>query len=108
MIPKNTDVTIKRTSLDAWGIRVPNGVTETIRCYVSYKIEMRGNEVNTNRPSLESVPVGNMFFTGLVKVSYEDELSWTSHDGKVLRVNADAVDYIVDSNGKVVFTKVKF
>jgi hypothetical protein len=101
-------VTVNRTILDDWGVRVTNGVTENYKSYVSYKMETRGNEVNTNRPSLELVPVGNVFFTGLVIISYDDEFNWTGHDGKELQAKARTVDYIMDASGKVILTKVSF
>jgi hypothetical protein len=107
MIPKNAEVTIHRNVVDSWGIGV-EGVTETYKVYLNYRLDLRGNEVNTRNGTLESLPIGSIYFTGSVTLSQDDDISWIGHDGKRLKAKPDDINYIKNSSGKVVFTKVSF
>lgn len=107
MIPINCNLTITRTKLDKWGVGVED-FKESYKGYMNYKLDLRGNEVNTRNSTLESIPVGSVIIKGNVTISQDDNLEWLGQDGKILIAKPDDVNFIKDSTGKVVFTKVAF
>lgn len=107
MIPLNKEVTIVRTRVDDWGIGIEDS-TDVQQAFVNYRLDLRGNEVNTRNSTLEIVPIGSIFFKGLVQVSQDDNLVFTGHDGKPVTIKPDDIKYILNSGGKVTLTKVSF
>ncbi|MFD9628674.1 hypothetical protein [Peribacillus muralis] len=107
MIPINCDLTIIRTRLDDWGIGVED-FRELYKSYMNYKLDLRGNEVNTRNSTLESIPAGSTIIKGNITLSQDDTLEWLGNNGETLRAKPDDITYIKDSTGKVMFTKVAF
>lgn len=107
MIPINCNLTVTKTKLDNWGVGVED-FKESYEGYMSYSLNLRGNEINTQNATIESIPVGSVIVKGNVTISQVDNLEWLGNEGKMLKAKPSDVIYIKDSNGKVAFTKVAF
>ena len=107
MIPINCSLTIVRTKPDAWGIGAEDS-RELFKSYMNYKLDLRGNEVNTRNSTLESVPVGSTIIKGDITLTQDDTLEWLGNDGNTLLAKPDDITYIKDSTGRTIYTKVAF
>jgi hypothetical protein len=98
---------MKSGGYDDWGI-VRQGVVETHKCRLKYKLDLRGNEVNTKNSTLEIVPFGTVWFEGFVDINYDDKISFVGYDGVTYTAVPDEIKPIRDLEGNIIYTKVSF
>lgn len=107
MIPLNAEVTISHTKPDKWGVATETHST-THKAFQNYKMDVRGNEVNTRNSTLESLPIGYLMFHGVIQISQDDTMHWTGLDGRKLFAKPEDIKFITDLSGKTLYTKVTF
>jgi hypothetical protein len=99
-LPLNETIAIKRTSLDDWGMEVPNGIEKYYRVRVDYDTAEVKLSIGNGS---ETVITGAVIFVGEVEIRDDDVIEVDGKDYSPKRVTP-----MKDFGGTVIHTKVLF